>query len=58
MVFGFYLELPDPSFGLDFCSVNALRPGLGQEIWDHQNRCYRFPGLGQAEVCLNYNNLG
>ena len=49
------LAWPRPSFGLDFCSVNALRSGLGQEIWVHQNmyRWPRFPGLGQA----HYKNL-
>ena len=38
-------------------SVNAFRPGLGQEIWTYQNRCSRFPDLGQAKVCLHYKNL-
>jgi hypothetical protein len=41
-----------------FCSVNALLPGLGQEIWANQiNSWPRFPGLGQVEVRLHYKNL-
>ena len=48
---------PGPTFGPDFCSVNALRPGLGHEIWAYQNSWPRFPGLGQVEVRLHYKNL-
>jgi hypothetical protein len=43
---------PRPSFGLDFCSVNALRPGRPSPRsgnLGHQNRCSTFPNLGQAQ---------